>query len=169
YLVVESAVSGLWMKHGGIIKDYPPNVAIITSIDGRQEKNAYETAKLKARDEEVMNNEGIIINNKEAKEFDVLKEYVERYNENILTYGFNDTCDSFLIDYKELQSEAKVQVQILGEKVTFTTYLLGKAMAQNIIGVLTVLKHWKDRKSTRLNSSHVSISYAVFCLNKKTT
>src|SRR6266513_3246244 len=26
-----------------------------------------------------------------------------------------------------------------------------------------------DRKSTRLNSSHVSSSYAVFCLKKKTT
>src|SRR5690554_7059557 len=26
---------------------------------------------------------------------------------------------------------------------------------------------WKDRKSTRLNSSHVRISYAVFCLKKK--
>src|SRR5690606_40534439 len=26
----------------------------------------------------------------------------------------------------------------------------------------------KDRKSTRLNSSHVQISYAVFCLKKKT-
>src|SRR5699024_11325335 len=26
---------------------------------------------------------------------------------------------------------------------------------------------WSDRKSTRLNSSHVSISYAVFCLKKK--
>src|SRR5690606_18158597 len=26
-----------------------------------------------------------------------------------------------------------------------------------------------DRKSTRLNSSHVKISYAVFCLKKKTT
>src|SRR5699024_4642012 len=28
--------------------------------------------------------------------------------------------------------------------------------------------HVRDRKSTRLNSSHVSTSYAVFCLNKKT-
>src|SRR5574341_2372931 len=26
---------------------------------------------------------------------------------------------------------------------------------------------WKDRKSTRLNSSHQLISYAVFCLKKK--
>src|SRR5690554_5373159 len=26
---------------------------------------------------------------------------------------------------------------------------------------------WEDRKSTRLNSSHVRISYAVFCLKKK--
>src|SRR5207245_4334853 len=26
---------------------------------------------------------------------------------------------------------------------------------------------WRDRKSTRLNSSHGSISYAVFCLKKK--
>src|SRR5690606_40441319 len=29
--------------------------------------------------------------------------------------------------------------------------------------------HAVDRKSTRLNSSHVKISYAVFCLKKKIT
>src|SRR5690242_20992100 len=29
------------------------------------------------------------------------------------------------------------------------------------------LRHARDRKSTRLNSSHMSISYAVFCLKKK--
>src|SRR5437899_5241129 len=28
-------------------------------------------------------------------------------------------------------------------------------------------ENWKDRKSTRLNSSHLGISYAVFCLKKK--
>src|SRR5207253_11254219 len=30
-----------------------------------------------------------------------------------------------------------------------------------------VLPSLRDRKSTRLNSSHVAISYAVFCLKKK--
>src|SRR5690606_8123991 len=30
-----------------------------------------------------------------------------------------------------------------------------------------ILKIHRDRKSTRLNSSHVKISYAVFCLKKK--
>src|SRR5207248_9952477 len=30
------------------------------------------------------------------------------------------------------------------------------------------LSRWEDRKSTRLNSSHRTISYAVFCLKKKT-
>src|SRR5256885_5656366 len=28
-------------------------------------------------------------------------------------------------------------------------------------------RYWRDRKSTRLNSSHLVISYAVFCLKKK--
>src|SRR5690606_41318050 len=33
---------------------------------------------------------------------------------------------------------------------------------------LRALEYGIDRKSTRLNSSHVKISYAVFCLKKKT-
>src|SRR5690349_24236014 len=36
-------------------------------------------------------------------------------------------------------------------------------------GNFVVVNHAaQDRKSTRLNSSHVEISYAVFCLKKKT-
>src|SRR5699024_12593445 len=33
--------------------------------------------------------------------------------------------------------------------------------------IISLLRDYGDRKSTRLNSSHVSISYAVFCLKKK--
>src|SRR5690242_21592658 len=35
----------------------------------------------------------------------------------------------------------------------------------NVLGVLAAAR--EDRKSTRLNSSHMSISDAVFCLKKK--
>src|SRR5258708_18878347 len=36
-------------------------------------------------------------------------------------------------------------------------------------GILWFVGSSRDRKSTRLNSSHQIISYAVFCLKKKTT
>src|SRR3712207_7179574 len=37
-----------------------------------------------------------------------------------------------------------------------------------VVHALPVREHDQDRKSTRLNSSHANISYAVFCLKKKT-
>src|SRR5947207_2861177 len=41
--------------------------------------------------------------------------------------------------------------------------------AQETLFTLGGLKEGEDRKSTRLNSSHTVISYAVFCLKKKKT
>src|SRR5256886_12225837 len=45
----------------------------------------------------------------------------------------------------------------------------GKKMAPTEISARVLMKMKKDRKSTRLNSSHSQISYAVFCLKKKKT
>src|SRR5258708_14089008 len=42
-------------------------------------------------------------------------------------------------------------------------------MAIPVGGRRTCHRDWSDRKSTRLNSSHQIISYAVFCLKKKIT
>src|SRR2546430_9020946 len=41
------------------------------------------------------------------------------------------------------------------------------ALAEHAEGVGFVHQQERDRKSTRLNSSHSQISYAVFCLKKK--
>src|SRR5258705_11983809 len=38
-----------------------------------------------------------------------------------------------------------------------------------VLGHGNLLARAADRKSTRLNSSHLGISYAVFCLKKKTS
>src|SRR5689334_24266876 len=40
--------------------------------------------------------------------------------------------------------------------------------ARLVEGLASAVLDLRDRKSTRLNSSHSSISYAVFCLKKKT-
>src|SRR5690625_5818159 len=52
-----------------------------------------------------------------------------------------------------------------------SNYEVAKETAEEIdsdLEIVPVKKFSEDRKSTRLNSSHVAISYAVFCLKKKT-
>src|SRR5437762_13977686 len=51
-----------------------------------------------------------------------------------------------------------------GDKLTLSVYALGAHSGTHIDAPM----HFElDRKSTRLNSSHRCISYAVFCLKKK--
>src|SRR3712207_7303245 len=47
--------------------------------------------------------------------------------------------------------------------------LLVSGEEDDLVGDLGLAHHPVDRKSTRLNSSHANISYAVFCLKKKKT
>src|SRR5689334_24024911 len=63
---------------------------------------------------------------------------------------------------------------LLGRKTTFLAGLAGFAVVSAIGGasvsfamLITARACQGDRKSTRLNSSHSSTSYAVFCLKKK--
>src|SRR2546430_9970447 len=50
----------------------------------------------------------------------------------------------------------------VGTLVAYLTYLV-----QILMSVVMATFMISDRKSTRLNSSHSQISYAVFCLKKK--
>src|SRR5699024_12603118 len=62
--------------------------------------------------------------------------------------------------YAEAVLAVKYRVQdARGEMAGGPMYYIERGMKQKWLAV--------DRKSTRLNSSHVSISYAVFCLKKK--
>src|SRR3712207_9451217 len=45
--------------------------------------------------------------------------------------------------------------------------LIGKENPKGQQSLIDILEEQGDRKSTRLNSSHANISYAVFCLKKK--
>src|SRR3712207_7041357 len=46
---------------------------------------------------------------------------------------------------------------------------MGAVIEAPVATFAPIVAHELDRKSTRLNSSHANISYAVFCLKKKTS
>src|SRR5699024_12166697 len=50
------------------------------------------------------------------------------------------------------------------ELVSYGATLVSLSGVAGVVSLLVFLVLIPDRKSTRLNSSHVSISYAVFCL-----
>src|SRR3712207_8952028 len=72
-----------------------------------------------------------------------LAKFLKKQNERVL-----------LVAADVYRPAAIKQLQVLGEQVEVPVY------AEE--------GHQEDRKSTRLNSSHANISYAVFCLKKKT-
>src|SRR5690606_11943643 len=71
----------------------------------------------------------------------------------------------------ELQPNVDKAYKEIAQQVTIPGFRKGKVPPRIIdqrVGKPVVLEQAiKDRKSTRLNSSHVKISYAVFCLKKK--
>src|SRR5207253_9773622 len=67
----------------------------------------------------------------------------------------------------ELAAHPLAGARTLGVEVEFNLRLAGARMRGLVDRVCEVDGRTVDRKSTRLNSSHVAISYAVFCLKKK--
>src|SRR5690606_24062086 len=75
--------------------------------------------------------------------------------------------NQFLTLIKESKSSVPEMVSLLDEVIEHTqikNQLVENSLTEEEINQYIM---GKDRKSTRLNSSHVKISYAVFCLKKK--
>src|SRR5699024_10646663 len=91
-------------------------------------------------------------------------------------------------DYAEIQAQTQISYDEIMESVNYfhtlrtnPAALFNQVDKINLIPDVTITpvgeglqirynrQYYPDRKSTRLNSSHVSISYAVFCFQTKMT
>src|SRR5687768_18320232 len=82
----------------------------------------------------------------------------------IMGIGFSESYEAFLL--------FRLAIGITGASFVITQYHTTAMFAPNVVGTANATAAgWGnmggDRKSTRLNSSHGYISYAVFCLKKK--
>src|SRR5699024_11341281 len=113
------------------------------------------------------------------------KEMVIRYIEEmgvVITKDYTDTVVSILATTMSFNKSMNIAFSAIGKTVRDQMQRMGKDMisvfkssTDSIVSTAGSLPTRIgngitaniDRKSTRLNSSHVSISYAVFCLKKK--
>src|SRR5690606_40279773 len=86
-----------------------------------------------------------------------------------------------LLEAQRLMSRTKYDLEMMEEVgycsgvENYSAHLDGRPRGARPYSLLDYFRYvpgcapdeWLDRKSTRLNSSHVKISYAVFCLKKK--
>src|SRR5690606_13347618 len=110
------------------------------------------------------------------RQFVVSKKYADQLRLIVLTMQF-DSVEKFAStgDKKRaLQGYVEIYRNKLSPPESRKNAAYNITILFHELGHAPMTKRWAentlnlDRKSTRLNSSHVKISYAVFCLKKKT-
>src|SRR3712207_7690828 len=104
----------------------------------------------------------------ELRAFDELIQFLEKHTE-IEKKDWNSFYGMALMEKKELERSIPYLKKAISiwEKEGCDMSWEGEEVARALTQVYYDLQMTKeDRKSTRLNSSHANISYAVFCLNK---
>src|SRR5699024_11915505 len=112
-----------------------------------------------------------VTNETPTNPFNMIDDFFDDAVRNFPFFRRNLRTNPFKVDVLEKDKEYLVDAELPGVKQEDVDVSI------NDEGRLTILvsreertsTKSEDRKSTRLNSSHVSISYAVFCLKKKTT
>src|SRR5690606_39889899 len=90
--------------------------------------------------------------------------------EYLTSVEYEVMTEELVIHVLPLSGETITSVVLASELVIddANIYPAGDAISLERIEGGRIVEGHADRKSTRLNSSHVKISYAVFCLKKKT-
>src|SRR5205085_8753658 len=83
---------------------------------------------------------------------------------NLFFFMIRGPPSSTLFPYTTLFRSPRIVSAVRGEELS----RLGEGIRQRPVPPMARRALDVDRKSTRLNSSHSQISYAVFCLKKKT-
>src|SRR5690625_5754355 len=91
-----------------------------------------------------------------------MKTYAEMSAELEQLAAHNDRLTAGLRAARAQIVDLKGDLQRVGDPPNSYATFLRRAEGTTV----DVLHNGRDRKSTRLNSSHVAISYAVFCLKK---
>src|SRR5438067_7983944 len=84
----------------------------------------------------------------------------------LIFFFFNDPATTEIYTLS-LHDALPISIDDAAERLFYVGKIGNRAADDDVLDPRQGTHLIRDRKSTRLNSSHVSISYAVFCLKKK--
>src|SRR5437588_6449667 len=87
----------------------------------------------------------------------------------LLSFFFNDTATTeiYTLSLHDALPICLIRQRSRARNDAYATFLVNVAGHDSNLALAGAYDARTDRKSTRLNSSHTVISYAVFCLKKK--
>src|SRR3712207_8410929 len=91
-----------------------------------------------------------------------LQKWVHEFAANVVRPAAAEYDEREAFPWEVLQEAAKIGLYSLD-------FFATQWFDESGLGIPITMEELLDRKSTRLNSSHANISYAVFCLKKKKT
>src|SRR5690625_7012427 len=91
----------------------------------------------------------------------------EQYYSSILDKQEQKRLKEKIANYRQKLQLTIEQIKELQKQLTNKEKKDLVALEERVTNLKAISEKTLDRKSTRLNSSHVAISYAVFCLKKK--
>src|SRR5258707_3847897 len=91
------------------------------------------------------------------------------YHRSFLFFFFNDTATTeiYTLSLHDALPILASVLRVVGLRAGGLVRRSRRGRRRNLDLASLNNRPWRDRKSTRLNSSHANISYAVFCLKKK--
>src|SRR3712207_8780162 len=87
----------------------------------------------------------------------------------IYTLSLHDALPIYRVEAAARMTRSVLQTAQRTAILRQTNVIVRFDATNELLTVIEDANNDKDRKSTRLNSSHANISYAVFCLKKKIT
>ncbi len=139
-VVMEVAISALWMRNGGIGPRIKPHIVIVTEIGitqvGRSVTSLEDVARFKARISHGLIPGGYAILNRDMAGYDIVAEGVSRDGARIISYGFESTADVRITAFTPDEDGSQITLTFRNQTLSYRLAVPGKGGALNSVAAL---------------------------------
>ena len=144
YVVIEAAISSLWMRNGGVGLRIKPHICIITQVGWTQvrenNRTRQDTARHKARICNGIIPGGYVIINRDIAEYELIYQEVIRYGAKAISYGFHPLADVPVTRCVADMTGSDIAISLHGETLHYRLHEPGQGIAANSVAVTIVAR-----------------------------